>query len=369
MASLWNVFVISLLIFSVFVKINCLYDEELASIVSRTLNQTADGPEGKKISRFEGDLSRKRRNNSQLAVLSLRGRRPIKHTVNNITLSLLLCCGDIECDPGPKTTRAIRFPCTACGISVTARSKAISCDSCEEWTHIKCSGEISNTQYENAIRLDADINYTCSPCQLKELPDPSVNDDPPPVEIVTPPTSPPDHQDAEQFKIFQKKGLNFIHVNIRSLRNKITELSIIANKTGASIVAVSETWLDSTFTDTEITLPGYNVQRKDRNALGGGVCLYVKDNLAYNQRQDLESDDIESTWIELYLRKTKPIIVGCVYRPPTKRDFISKLQETISSVATSNELFILGDTNINLNLDNNRCALSNQFRKMLKLSG
>ena len=48
---------------------------------------------------------------------------------------------------------------------------------------------------------------------------------------------------------FASKGLHFIHVKARSLLPKIPELSIIAQKTKASIISITESWLDSSITD------------------------------------------------------------------------------------------------------------------------
>ena len=43
--------------------------------------------------------------------------------------------------------------------------------------------------------------------------------------------------------------------------------------------AVSETWLDSTVTDLEVEIPGYDVYRLDRHEkTGGGVCSSVWSN-------------------------------------------------------------------------------------------
>ena len=55
------------------------------------------------------------------------------------------------------------------------------------------------------------------------------------------------------------KGLRLFHLNICSLRNKMDELRLFCDEHKPHIVTVNETWLDDSFTDAEITLPGYNV--------------------------------------------------------------------------------------------------------------
>ena len=53
-----------------------------------------------------------------------------------------------------------------------------------------------------------------------------------------------------------------------------------------------------------------------RNRHGGGVCVFIPEDLAFIRRQDLEADNIESIWPEMTLTRTKPIIAGIGYRLP-----------------------------------------------------
>ena len=58
----------------------------------------------------------------------------------------------------------------------------------------------------------------------------------------------------------------------------------------------------------------FNFERKDRAALrqgvlntkrGGGVVVYIADHIKYKRRNDLESSEIESVWLEINLKKNK----------------------------------------------------------------
>ena len=40
---------------------------------------------------------------------------------------------------GNVLNRKPKFPCTSCNKAVTSRSKAVSCDVCENWTHVQCT--------------------------------------------------------------------------------------------------------------------------------------------------------------------------------------------------------------------------------------
>ena len=121
------------------------------------------------------------------------------------------------------------------------------------------------------------------------------------------------------YKCLENKGLHFIHfihVNTRNLLPKIDELRILAREINAACLCISETWLDDTICDSEIRTDNYTVRRNDRNRQGGGLCMYIRNYLAFNVLDELSHDDIEATWIELLLPKTKPIACGVVYRPP-----------------------------------------------------
>ena len=63
-------------------------------------------------------------------------------------------------------------------------------------------------------------------------------------------------------------------------------------------------------------------------------------------RNNLDVDNLEAIWIELFLKKTKPIIVGCVYRPPKNRNFLDEFKGVLSKIGPQCERIVLGDFNI-----------------------
>ena len=66
-------------------------------------------------------------------------------------------------------------------------------------------------------------------------------------------------------------------------------------------MCLSETWLDDNVSNLEIHISNYCIQRKDRNRHGGGVCIYISQDLSYNERVYLNHEHLEATWIELLL--------------------------------------------------------------------
>lgn len=216
--------------------------------------------------------------------------------------------------------------------------------------------------------LGDECMYLCNPCMLKELPSCCVleEDDTPDSPDDPCADEPDDDPDVDVYGDFHRKGIHFIHINARSIRHKMTDLKIIAEKSKAGIIAISESWFDSSITDAEVSMPGYNLERKDRNTHGGGVCMYIREDLSYNPRSDLDHENLEAIWIDLLLKKTKPILIGCVYRPPDQRNFCELFQDTLSNTIPSNETIILGDMNIDTK---RRCPLVKKYISVLKSNG
>ena len=109
------------------------------------------------------------------------------------------------------------------------------------------------------------------------------------------------------------------------------------------MIALSETWLNDTVTDQEVRVEGYSVIRKDRDRQGGGVCLYINEDLAFSERRDLENDNIEAVWADIILPKTKPILVGSCYRPPKQNDFVNQFESVLTNFRSDTEWYIFGE--------------------------
>ena len=156
--------------------------------------------------------------------------------------------------------------------------------------------------------------------------------------------------DTEKWTNFQKKGLHFIHININSLLPKIDEIRQMTKITNIAIVGIGETKLDDeSILSSEIGIEGYDLLRLDRSRRGGGVACYVKKSLACNYRDNF-CKNTESIFIDIFLPKTKPILIGILYRPPDKNDFVKNIEETFTNcnILEKQKCCLLGDFNINI---------------------
>ena len=156
----------------------------------------------------------------------------------------------------------------------------------------------------------------------------------------------PETERPLDYECLKSKGMNFIHLNTRSLLPKLDELRLLASNTKVAVIGITESWLDASVTDAEVEIPGYLIVRHDRNRTGGGVCLYIRSDIAFNPKNDIGAD-LETVWAELYLPKTKPILVGVCYRPPKQMDFFSLLEQSCLNCNnfSNSECIILGDFN------------------------
>jgi exonuclease III len=103
---------------------------------------------------------------------------------------------------------------------------------------------------------------------------------------------------------FNKKGINFLHLNIHYLYPKLNEIKYLVDKyPDIDVLGLQETFLSDVFSDSEISLNNYQMFRRDRKSNGGGIILFVKSTLPCELRSDLQSDDIESIWLEMKLDK------------------------------------------------------------------
>lgn len=127
---------------------------------------------------------------------------------------------------------------------------------------------------------------------------------------------------------------------------------------------LTETWLYN----TEIplyTMDGYTAMHSCRNSRGGGVAIYIKNTIRY---QELNSSDPEKpyNWICLSINDKK-LILSVIYRPPSfpAHEFLNEFEFILKKYP--NNHIVIGDTNINL-LDFN-CPTVRDYNNMLALNG
>ena len=82
-------------------------------------------------------------------------------------------------------------------------------------------------------------------------------------------------------EIFKRKGLHFVHLNCNSLLNKIDEIRQFVTDFKPHVICFSETKIDSSVQNSEVSIDGYSVIRRDRNRHGGGVACFVNNSIHF----------------------------------------------------------------------------------------
>ena len=131
--------------------------------------------------------------------------------------------------------------------------------------------------------------------------------------------------------------------------NKMDELELYVTKEKPDIVGITETWAYEDIQDSEISVNGYTLLRKDRvvgdKLRGGGVALYIKEEFNVVIRDDLtEVDFPECIWgnIEIGGEKT---LVGVCYRPPANNKTSDEAMYKLLTKASRETVLIMGDFN------------------------
>ena len=139
----------------------------------------------------------------------------------------------------------------------------------------------------------------------------------------------------------------FAHLNINSIRNKFEEL-ISQVKGTVDVFMISETKIDDSFPIANFLIDGFSQPyRIDRNSSGGGIMLYVREDIPSNLLK-VEPLPKEGFYVELKLR-SENWLINCSYNP--NRNAISNHIGALSDFldfhsSTYNNIIILGDFNV-----------------------
>ena len=143
------------------------------------------------------------------------------------------------------------------------------------------------------------------------------------------------------------KNLIVGHLNVNSLRNKfLSTKDLLADN--IDLLLLSETKLDDSFPLSQFRIDGYRLFRKDRDRFGGGLCLFVNEDIPCREIECTFLHGTEYLCVEINLRKRKWLVIG-VYKPPQKneRSFLEKISNELNELIKKYEnLLLLGDFNM-----------------------
>ena len=312
-------------------------------------------------------------------------------------------------------------PCSSCHKNVNKNHRAILCDICDQWIHLKCN-LLNRNDYK---KLQNDPSpFFCLPCSstifpfgcvtnnefysliTKGISFPDPNDD----STLSRPLSPqiqnhisnlnlyldnylhslnegnddcispincnyfsPEEFDKAKFQ--SNTSFSTFHLNIHSIQKHIDTLrtlitSLESDQFQFDVIAISESKLKPNCEPTvDISIDNFHAPiSTPSEASKGGVLLYVNKKLNFKPRPDLhiyESKTLESAFVEIINPKKANDVIGVIYRHPSMavehfNDLhIRPLVSTLGLEKNKN-IHLAGDFNVNL-LNLSSHPLSSEF--------
>ena len=303
----------------------------------------------------------------------------------------------------------IAHPCGVCSRHVAFNHKAIVCDICQKWVHLKCN-KLDNKDY-NFFQDDInfDEKFYCLNCVSDNIAFSNLNNNEFSVSVTNGINNldeidtnfvPSDFQrhifnqlnseinnnafdfDTEQDNIdeniipaidckyystddfckahFNKnKSFSILHYNIHSIEHHIEEFRVILQMIDFKfdIICISESKILKDFAPkTDIGIDGYQFPLSTpTESSKGGVLIYVKKGIYAKPRPDLnvyKAKELESLFIEIINPKESNDVVGVIYRHPCMNpvNFIDDhLKLIVDKISCENKkVFLAGDFNFDL---------------------
>lgn len=85
------------------------------------------------------------------------------------------------------------------------------------------------------------------------------------------------------------------------------------------VLRLCESFLNDHISDSDLQMDGYILEKKPhrQHKSGGGLTIYISNNISYKRRKNLEFSNIEKIWLEINLKNTKPVFYCSTYHPPS----------------------------------------------------
>lgn len=121
----------------------------------------------------------------------------------------------------------------------------------------------------------------------------------------------------------------------------------MASTSRPAIIALTETWLDCDVRECEVELPMYKLLRCDRSRHGGGVLLYVCEELPV---AEYKCDEVEEFLHATVSTKSGLLWVGVCYRPPSAGSCLVSLESLLGRLDLSSHKrsLLVGDFNMDM---------------------
>ena len=101
---------------------------------------------------------------------------------------------------------------------------------------------------------------------------------------------------------------------------KADELESVLLANNVDMACVTETWLKDVIRSDVVSISGYVIHRNDRSngRRGGGVAVFVRQDIPCERLTTLEAADVESVWLLYRTKNAARLVSRCCRRhlPP-----------------------------------------------------
>ena len=168
-------------------------------------------------------------------------------------------------------------------------------------------------------------------------------------------------------QFLQNKGMSIFHQNIRGLYQNFIQLQhMLSLHPKINIMTLSETHIvENSHMDNDslYQIQGYNLLKRNRiKGHGGGVAVYISKNIRWKQRKELEDQISESIWIEIMIKGSKSLLIGCLYNPPESSTYSNKRFTDTKIKSKRKEVLLTGDFNL-------KTSENKDFKHMMEVQG
>lgn len=134
--------------------------------------------------------------------------------------------------------------------------------------------------------------------------------------------------------------LKIIKLNIRGIKHKINDLKFLVSGNSPDVISLNETFLS--FKSLSHKLKGFVHYRLDRQSYGGGVLLYIKNNIKHNNIEYINIEGHEVIRCRVYKNSNSKeyIILSTIYIP-----LQNNINPELITLINKGNFIILGDLN------------------------
>ena len=147
---------------------------------------------------------------------------------------------------------------------------------------------------------------------------------------------PASYHHKTDFEMLPNKFVRISAININSITApaRLQELQNFVDSKDVSILALTETKLDSTIHPSLYQLNGFHAPvLNNRTRKGGGVAIFVRNTLPFSHIPSLESNSFETIWVKVRVQKSTLLICSSYLPPHTAAhkqcEFLDYLSDSI----------------------------------------